>query len=194
MNKKQHHRLTPLQSGWLPSGWPFFRGPCSGRRAPGGGRPEGSGAVSASGGSGLQKDLGGSGRIWPRDGAAVSFISALGVCEKRSSACAQRLPNGERTRSGASHVEGDFLSQVGADQNSRARVTQVLVGAIYQGAILVHVFEPPPCEERLSNRNRRPQIIKLPPRCFYYLGGGGRFIFLTGEGIKKANISGSRGE
>ena len=34
-------------------------------------------------------------------------------------------------------------SKVGVAQNERARVTQVLVfGSIYQGAILVHLFEP----------------------------------------------------
>ena len=37
---------------------------------------------------------------------------------------------------------------MGVAQNYRARVTKVLVfGSIYQGAILVHVFEPQPHEE-----------------------------------------------
>ena len=37
-------------------------------------------------------------------------------------------------------------SHVSVAQNSRARITQVLVfGAMYQGAILVHLFEPQPC-------------------------------------------------
>ena len=36
---------------------------------------------------------------------------------------------------------------VGVAQNSKARVTQVLVfGSIYQGAILVHFCEPQPFE------------------------------------------------
>ena len=42
-------------------------------------------------------------------------------------------------------VRMGFLSELGVAQNSRARVTQILVfGYIYQGSILVHLFEPQP--------------------------------------------------